>query len=64
MPESGSQSEEGVYYRREDYVGVWRRLLIETIDFGVASAFSLGVTILLLEVFAPTLSQEEMSGKP
>jgi uncharacterized RDD family membrane protein YckC len=39
---------EGVYYRRDDYAGVWRRLLIEVIDTIVAIAISVGVSVLLL----------------
>jgi hypothetical protein len=57
-----SNGTEGVYYRREDYVGVWRRLLIEGVDFGVAFALSAGLSILLLAILIPpdisTESQE------
>jgi uncharacterized RDD family membrane protein YckC len=50
---------QGVYYRREDYAGVWRRLLIEGIDFSVAFALSLGLTIFLLIILASGNDPEE-----
>jgi uncharacterized RDD family membrane protein YckC len=52
MPET--TDEEGVYFRREDYAGVWRRLLIEVIDFVVAFAVSFALTVVLLAVFMPS----------
>ena len=35
-PDAGS----GVYYRPEDYIGIWRRLLIDAIDIPVAVALT------------------------
>jgi len=37
--------EEGIYYRREDYAGLWRRVLVSTVDALVAFA---GLVALLL----------------
>lgn len=51
--------EEGVYYRPEDYAGVWRRLLIEGIDFGVAFALSIAITMLLLAAVMPADSESQ-----
>jgi uncharacterized RDD family membrane protein YckC len=51
--------EDGVYYRREDYAGVWRRLLIEGLDLGVAFAFSSAITVLLLAVVMPEDTDSE-----
>src|SRR5262249_4688560 len=45
---SQRDNEVGVYYRREDYAGVWVRLLIEAIDAIVASALSLALSALLI----------------
>src|SRR5215470_3899150 len=59
MSETSTELGQGVYYRREDYAGVWRRLLIEGIDFSVAFAFSLGLTIFLLIILASGSDPEE-----
>ena len=45
--------EEGVYYRRADYAGVFRRLLIESVDFSVAFAVSSALTLITLFIFMP-----------
>jgi uncharacterized RDD family membrane protein YckC len=37
----GQGSASGVYYRREDYLGVAKRLLIDVVDFPVAVALSM-----------------------
>jgi hypothetical protein len=34
--------DEGVYYRRQDYAGFWRRVLVSTVDAVVALAGLLG----------------------
>jgi len=59
LSEPGTELEEGVYYRREDYAGVWRRLLIEGIDFSVAFLVSFGLTIPLLVILAPANDPEQ-----
>jgi uncharacterized RDD family membrane protein YckC len=38
--------DEGVYYRRQDYAGVWRRLLVSTVDTVVALAALLGLLLM------------------
>jgi uncharacterized RDD family membrane protein YckC len=53
------EAEEGVYYRREDYAGVIRRLLIEGIDFSVASFVSFALTVLLLDILAQGRNTEQ-----
>jgi uncharacterized RDD family membrane protein YckC len=46
-------NEEGVYYRSDDYAGVWLRLFVEAVDFITAFTFSVVgtafVLLLLLE---------------
>jgi uncharacterized RDD family membrane protein YckC len=38
--------DEGVYYRRQDYAGFWRRLLVSTVDAVVALAGLLGLLLI------------------
>ena len=41
-----SSRDEGVYYRRQDYAGLWRRLLVSTVDAVVALAGLLGLVLI------------------
>jgi len=41
-----SNHDEGVYYRRQDYAGLWRRLAVSILDAGVGFAGLLGLTLI------------------
>lgn len=43
---SPTNHDEGVYYRRQDYAGLWRRLIVSILDAGVALAGLLGLTLI------------------
>jgi uncharacterized RDD family membrane protein YckC len=48
-------TEEGVYYRQEDYAGLFRRLVAETVDLLAAVALTLGVDWLVIRLSLDTI---------
>jgi uncharacterized RDD family membrane protein YckC len=45
------KTEQGVYFRREDYASFWIRLLVDLIDLLAFSALCLVLTVLVLAIF-------------
>jgi hypothetical protein len=43
-----STNEDGVYYCKDDYAGVWLRLFIEAVDFVIAFTISILCTVVVL----------------
>ncbi len=51
---------EGVYFKRDDYAGFWRRLLIDVIDLSIVACACVAATIALDALF-PSYTRTELN---
>jgi uncharacterized RDD family membrane protein YckC len=50
----------GVYFRREDYAGFWRRLLVGVVDFVVFGALCAVLAIAMMSIFQPDEDRRDL----